>query len=363
MGQNNQNEFSTSGSDFRDDYYYDEATGSYKKRAPHGTGNRPNRPENPSAKKKETAASFSLLLAIASFFFLSSPLEIPLVVCAILLGIYALIRRQNKGFALTGIFLSFLSVTGWLIFSLSVAGTGFLSGYLSSGTDNSTANTGEVEETPRAAAPNDAGSGTLSPEEAQRQEEEERNASITVEAFPLPDSLLLICKNDNLTDVNLHFSVIFYDADGQMLSIEERWRDDCPAGGRSAVSIPTPTDQGNRPVPYDHYELSMNSEDTDPDYDCVNYGSTLEISSNVGVDGNVLVSVSNPTDRSFTGIELACIYYQGTEPVGMTTQYLDPSTTMAVEFYTPYNYTAESPERITFDRHEILVLSTMYNLE
>lgn len=362
MYQNNQNEFSSSGNDIRDEYYYDEATGSYKKRAPQGTGDRQNRPENPSAKGKETAAFLSLLLAIASFFFLSSPLEIPLAACAILLGIYALIRRQNKGFALTGIFLSFLSVAGWLIFSLPAAGTGFLSGYLSSGENSGTADTGGDEETPRPAAPNNEGSGTLSPEETQSLEEEERNAAITIETFEITGSLLLICENNNLTDVNLHFSVIFYDSEGLMLSIEERWRDECPAGGKSAVTIPAPTDQENKPVPYDHYELSMNSEEAAPDYDCVNYGSSLEISSNVGVDGNVLVSVSNPTERIFTSIELACIYYRGSEAVGMATQYLDPSTTRAVEIYTPYDYTAESPERITFDRHEILVLSTRYSL-
>lgn len=362
MNQNNQNEFSTSGNDIRDDYYYDETTGSYKKRTPQGAGDRQ---ENPSEKRKGNAALFSLVLAIASFLFLSLPLGFPMVVCAILLGIYALIRRQSKRTALAGIFLSFLSAAGWLIFSLHIAGSGSLSGHLSSATDSAAAeNHAVVEETPRQDAPADAGSDAPDPEELERQETEKRNAAVTIREYPLSDSLLLICENGNLTDVNLYFQVIFYDAGGQMLSIEERWRDSCPAGGRSAVTLRAPMDQENTPVPYDHYELTMESEEADPNYDCINYGSSLDIVSNVGVDGNVLVSVTNSTERTFTSIELACIYYQGAEAVGMATQYLSGlSDHAAMEFFTPYNYTADIPEPITFDRHEILVLGTDYSME
>ena len=139
-----------------------------------------------------------------------------------------------------------------------------------------------------------------------------------------------------------------------MLSIEERWRSSCPAGGRSAVTIPAPADQDNKPVPYDHYELTMESEEIDPDYDCINYGSSLDIVSNVGVDGNILVSVTNSSERTFSGIELACIYYRDGTPVGMATQYLDGlSDQAAVTFFTPYDSRTDPPDSITFDNHDL----------
>lgn len=349
--------------DMQDAYYYDDATGSFKKRTDekkpdaagegqHGSGN------------GGGAAFLSLLAAIAGVCATASPLGLLLDICAILLAVYALVRRQHRKTAAAGILISVFSVAASFLLFPPFEGTGFLSGYLSSATDDMATENMASEETPRAEALADTGSDALSPEELESQETEQRNAAITIREYPLSNNLLLICENENLTDVNLRFQVIYYDTDGQMLSIEERWRSSCPAGGRSAVTIPAPADQDNKPVPYDHYELTMESEEIDPDYDCINYGSSLDIVSNVGVDGNILVSVTNSSERTFSGIELACIYYRDGTPVGMATQYLDGlSDQAAVKFFTPYDYSTDTPESITFDNHEILVLRTDYSME
>ena len=352
-------------SDFfmQDDYYYDEATGSFKKRA---DTKRPGSSDKEAPEKKHggTAAFLSLLTALIGVCAAASPLGLLLDICAILLAVYALVRRQHKATAVAGILISAFSVAASLLLFIPFRGTGFLSGYLSSATVGTATENAAAEETSLPSDSADTGSDALSPQEMEKQKTAERNAAITIREYPLSDDLLLICENANPTDVNLRFQAIYYDADGQMLSIEERWRTSCPAGGRSAVAIPAPADQENNPVPYDHYALTMESEEIDPDYDCINYGSSLDIVSNVGVDGNVLVSITNSAERTFTGIELGCIYYQDGSAVGMATQYLDGlSDQAAVKFFTPYDYSADTPECITFDSHEILVLRTDYSMK
>ena len=351
-------------SDFfmQDDYYYDEATGSFKKRT--DTKRPGSSAREASGKKHGTAAFLSLLTALIGVCAAASPLGLLLDICAILLAVYALVRRQHKATAVAGILISAFSVAASLLLFIPFGGTGFLSGYLSSATVGTATENAAAEETSLPSDSADTGSDALSPQEMEKQKTAERNAAITIREYPLSDDLLLICENANPTDVNLRFQAIYYDADGQMLSIEERWRTSCPAGGRSAVAIPAPADQENNPVPYDHYALTMESEEIDPDYDCINYGSSLDIVSNVGVDGNILVSVTNSSERTFSGIELACIYYRDGTPVGMATQYLDGlSDQAAVKFFTPYDYSTDTPESITFDNHEILVLRTDYSME
>ena len=323
--------------DMQDAYYYDDATGSFKKRTDEKKPNAAGEGQHGSG-NGGGAAFLSLLAAIAGVCAAASPLGLLLDICAILLAVYALVRRQHRKTAAAGILISVFSVAASFLLFPPFEGTGFLSGYLSSATDGTATENAAAEETSLPSVSADTGSDALSPQEMEKQKNAERNAAITIREYPLSDDLLLICENANPTDVNLRFQAIYYDADGQMLSIEERWRTSCPAGGRSAVAIPAPADQENNPVPYDHYALTMESEEIDPDYDCINYGSSLDIVSNVGVDGNVLVSITNSAERTFTGIELGCIYYQDGSAVCMATQYLDGlSDQAAVKFFTPYD--------------------------
>ena len=119
--------------DMQDAYYYDDATGSFKKRTDekkpdaagegqHGSGN------------GGGAAFLSLLTALIGVCAAASPLGLLLDICAILLAVYALIRRQHKATAAAGILISAFSVAASLLLFIPFGGTGFLSGYLSSAT-------------------------------------------------------------------------------------------------------------------------------------------------------------------------------------------------------------------------------------
>ena len=96
-------------SDFfmQDDYYYDEATGSFKKRT---DAKRPgSSAREASGKKHGTAAFLSLLTALIGVCAAASPLGLLLDICAILLAVYALVRRQHKATAAAGILISAFS--------------------------------------------------------------------------------------------------------------------------------------------------------------------------------------------------------------------------------------------------------------
>ena len=336
----------------QDDYYYDQVSGSYKKReASSPTG-------STSSDRKESengggAALTALILALIGLFPGHFPFGFVLDFCALCLGIYAFVRRRKRALAAAAIAFS--------LFSLFSSGASFIFTHPIGGIWPSSET---QEEVPRSDSPEAGQSDALSAEEAERQAAQERDANLSRKEYALSDQLIVFFENKNLTDVNLHMNVVFYNRDGQMLSIEERYLNSVPAGGRSVISIPAPRDRDYAPVAYDHYEFIVESEEIDPSYECHNYGASLEIASNIGSDGSVLAAVTNPTGLTFNNVELACIYYQAGQPAGITTQYIhDLAEQGVVKFSTPYISTPDGSVLLSFDSHEILVLETDYDID
>ena len=119
--------------DMQDAYYYDDATGSFKKRTDEKTPDAAGEGQHGSG-NGGGAAFLSLLAAIAGVCAAASPLGLLLDICAILLAVYALVRRQHRKTAAAGILISVFSVAASFFLFPPFEGTEFLSGYLSSAT-------------------------------------------------------------------------------------------------------------------------------------------------------------------------------------------------------------------------------------
>lgn len=336
----------------QNDYYYDHESGSYKKRGASSPAGSSSNDRKESENGGGTALT-ALSLALAGLFIRLFPFGFILDFCALCLGIYAFVRKRRRALAAAAVIFS--------LFSLFSSGAFFIFTHRIGGIRPPSET--QTEDT-RSDSPETGQPGALSAEESERQAAQERDSNLTREEYALSDQLLVFFENGNLTDVNLHMNVIFYDGDDQMLSIEERYLNSIPAGGRSVISIPAPRDQDYAPVAYDHYEFIVESEEIDPSYECRNYGASLEIASNIGSDGSVLAAVANPAGLTFNNVELACIYYQAGQPAGITTQYIhDLAEQGVVKFSTPYISTPDGSVLLSFDSYEILVLETDYNID
>lgn len=181
-------------------------------------------------------------------------------------------------------------------------------------------------------------------------------AAVSCREYVLPEELLFLCINDNSVTVDINVNVVFFDEAGQLLSIEDAAVWSCGPGERAVATARLPHDTEYNRIPFDHYDLEVTVEETSESMLRKNYGPELTITSNIGTEGTVLAMVENPTGITFYRVRLICLYYQGDNVMGYSTNYLENlSDREAVEFYTP-----NDPELnpIPFDDYKILVTDT-----
>ena len=149
---------------------------------------------------------------------------------------------------------------------------------------------------------------------------------------------------------------LFMVGNGEMLTLEYGAVRCCQPGEIGIARIQLPRDPSANPVAYDHYDLDFNVSETWEEQYTENYGSSFTITSNVGIDGNILAKVENPTGIHFSSVDFFCLLYRGGEVMGYAdTTLFDLTDEGFFEFNLPFTL---DPEDSSFDGHQILVLET-----
>ena len=179
---------------------------------------------------------------------------------------------------------------------------------------------------------------------------------VSVETYDTPRDIVLIVNNGSESYIYAMFDVIFYDADGNMMSMQETSVGECAPGQRVAGTVLSPRDRDGNLIDYDHYELRKDIEEREVREGYEYYGDQFLIESNIAVDGSVLADIKNPTGLQFDSVSLSCIFYSGDQAVGISN---DSSSEFAEEeifkFYPPYD---ADFNQLDFDRYEIIINST-----
>ena len=290
------------------------------------------------------------VLAFISLFLAAAGLASPLLVTKASLGITGfmtgciscMFRRKHRAFSYLAILLSLCAI-GLSFFSP------VLSFYGTSG--------GESFRGISAEAPGSAEAAGITEDQTQPETEApDLKASVSYAAYTLPKELLFLFVNDSPDAIDIDGSIVFFDESGEMLSIERCYIQSLEPGERSIGTVLLPHDQEYNTLPYDRYEFEFNVNETSESVFRKNYGKEFSVTSNVGVEGTVLVMAENPTGRTFSRVSLACLYYRNGEVVGYSTNTLfDFENTAAFEFYLIRD---ENGEPLAFDNYEILVLET-----
>ena len=290
------------------------------------------------------------VLAFISLFLAAAGLASPLLVTKASLGITGfmtgciscMFRRKHRAF-------SYLAI----LLSLCAIGLSFFSPALSFyGTSGGESFRGISAESPGSAE----AAGITEDQTLTEAEAPDLKASVSYAAYTLPKELLFLFVNDSTDAIDIDGSIVFFDESGEMLSIERCYIQSLEPGERSIGTVLLPHDQEYNTLPYDRYEFEFNVNETSESVFRKNYGKEFSITSNVGVEGTVLVMAENPTGRTFSRVSLACLYYRNGEVVGYSTNTLfDFENTAAFEFYLIRD---ENGEPLAFDNYEILVLET-----
>ena len=294
-------------------------------------------------------AAAGSVCALAALFWVSGPMRVILLICGLVCGVIGVTgKKKNRGLAAVCIGLTVYGLVSALPYY-------FIMGYLDQSQEavNGTLANGEPAE-------EDFEAGTR-PLETEPETTEETPAadvmdSLTAETIVTPRELLILFENHGDVPADIHGEVVFYGENGEMLSLEERWSDPCWPDGRAMLSVYLPHDEDFQFVPFDSYEIRLDAEEAEEDEASRYFGNELEIVSNVGTEGTVLASISNPTGQVFRMVQMICLYYKDGEAVGYVPCIINEVEEEAVaEFGRP---TDEHYKTLEFDDYEILVMST-----
>lgn len=312
-----------------------------------------NQEEQP--KNGGTMAMAGIFLAICTLF-VTGLLRGPLLIAAIGLTVTALVRRGKfQGLAVVSLVICAYSLFSMIQLAIFLGAAGTAGGGFGSGWMDARQEEVSEEERPR----EEAARGENEETEMEETTEAERNLEehISLQETVLPRQLLFLGTNENNVTVSGEISVIFYDEAGQMLSLGNMYINNCPPGGKIYDGVYLPRDRNGQNVPYDHYEINLQVEERSevPGYEYL--GDQLMITANVGVNGNTLVKVENPTGQMIDQVELVCLYDQQGEIVGYESAYLSRLEDQGVlEFPLPRD---ENYQEIPYDDFEIVVVSTV----
>ena len=289
---------------------------------------------------------------------------------ALILGIKSLASGvRQKAISMLAIVLSMIFIAGPLMETIDVikALSGSESGDISSILFSSDASEGEgtKEDTltedgqsvPEESSAEAGPSGDVYETEAETEPETAALSElVSVETYDTPRDIVLIVNNGSESYIYAMFDVIFYDADGNMMSMQETSVGECAPGQRVAGTVLSPRDRDGNLIAYDHYELRKDIEEREVREGYEYYGDQFLIESNIAVDGSVLADIKNPTSLQFDSVSLSCIFYSGDQAVGISN---DSSSEFAEEeifkFYPPYD---AGFKQLDFDRYEIIINST-----
>ena len=289
---------------------------------------------------------------------------------ALILGIKSLASGvRQKAISMLAIVLSMTFIAGPLMETIDVikALSGSESGDISSILFSADASEGEgtKEDTltedgqsvPEESSAEAGSSGDVYETEAETEPETAALSElVSVETYDTPRDIVLIVNNGSESYIYAMFDVIFYDADGNMMSMQETSVGECAPGQRVAGTVLSPRDRDGNLIAYDHYELRKDIEEREVREGYEYYGDQFLIESNIAVDGSVLADIKNPTGLQFDSVSLSCIFYSGDQAVGISN---DSSSEFAEEeifkFYPPYD---ADFNQLDFDRYEIIINST-----
>lgn len=306
--------------------------------SPYGPDNLTGRPgsRTPSQNTGAGLAIACLTLSIIGFFSGFLLVGIVLDVVAVILGILSLTGgKPKRGMVIAGILISLSSVLLTLLFYAFIGRI-----------DQQAVDYPEQIELPQP------------PPTPSVIDNSELLSRITMEEYDVGNGVLVILENENASDVDLILRTAYYDDAGKMLSFKEDYLWSCAAHGRAATQISPPYDKQYNNVPYDHYEIEVLAEASDPSYYVSGVQSDLDVQADLDTRGNVLASVRSLSGKSYSSVELSCIFYADQKPIGISKGYLwDFSQKDVVEFYPPYDV---SYLEMDFDTFEVIVDNACY---
>lgn len=168
--------------------------------------------------------------------------------------------------------------------------------------------------------------------------------------------ILTITNSSEKTYSSVTPTVIYYDSSNNMLSFSSLYMWNIFPNTTYMITAAAPTDKNYAPVEYDHYEIMYTG--TIADTDLKNYADQVEITSNMGANGNVIAKCFNHSDVRLSSVDAYVIFYKEGAVVGTTQSSFGeiiPDNFTLIEFSSPYNNS--NGETIAFDDYKIVVNS------
>lgn len=169
--------------------------------------------------------------------------------------------------------------------------------------------------------------------------------------------ILSVTNNTDHTYSSICPTIIYYDKDNNMLSYSTLYMGYVFPKTTYMTSIGVPLDVNNVSIVYDHYEIMYTG--TIEEQEMKNYADQVEVTSNIGADGNIIAKCYNHSGVNLPFVEAYTIFYKDNKMVGVsqnTFGEIIPDSYALTEFYFPsYTITENAPP--AFDDYKIVVTS------
>lgn len=163
--------------------------------------------------------------------------------------------------------------------------------------------------------------------------------------------VLQIVKNNYSFPMELHATIVYYDADNQMIDKSSAANYHFEKGKECVLFFYAPIDSDYNYVAYDHYKITYSAS-------AISFTKSnlkdIKIESNIGAD-NVMVEVTNDGDSTCEYTQIYIIFYKDGEVVGYDYRYAnvnDPGSIDYLDFSFPYD---ESYDTIDIDDYSVYV--------
>ena len=151
------------------------------------------------------------------------------------------------------------------------------------------------------------------------------------------DGVIAILKNNNKENVSIDATLVYYDANGNMLKASNDSNYCLEPNQTAALYFVAPYDSNYDTVAYDSYKLSFN---VDKSYYTTYAASKIDVVSNMGAD-NVTAEVINNSKSTLEFIYLRIVYYDASgNAIGTEDRYAEcnrPGSSDYISFSLPYD--------------------------
>lgn len=160
---------------------------------------------------------------------------------------------------------------------------------------------------------------------------------------------LVLFRNDNSMKVpDLNATIIFYDADGNMVGTDSDGHDAVLPGASVASIFDMPDDTRK-------YEVLVTVDDKYGDYENLSEYVSLEADM---TSKEIIVKATNTSSKAIDELEMVAVFFKDTYVIAADTEEtyrIAPGQTVVLEFSVPYSWTENGYERLTFDDYSLYI--------